>query len=189
MDVISSGLIGIAGTVIGVVLSYCLEGKREASRERKRLIDLALNWDGEQRFRRADLGKAPLIGVELEDADLSYAYLRKAHLRKAVLRDANLEGAKLQEADLQRADLRGANLQDADLQKADLRGTVLGLKPFSGDAVLGGQTAVERAAANLKGANLRRAKVNSETVWPKGFQVPDTVQKMNRSPRLPVRRP
>jgi hypothetical protein len=52
---------------------------------------------------------------------------------------------------------RGANFQAACLIGADLRGTDLS------------------TAQSLESTQLEGAKVNWETKWPEGFQVPDTV--------------
>jgi hypothetical protein len=64
--------------------------------------------------------KPDLIGVNLEEADLTGAYLRAADLR-----NANLRKAKLCGADLYDADLCVTNLSQADLSNASLLGAKL----------------------------------------------------------------
>jgi uncharacterized protein YjbI with pentapeptide repeats len=81
-----------------------------------------------------------LSGKDLEGANLSGAILSEANLERANLSGANLNGANLEEADLNKADLRSSNLFGADL-----------------------------SWANLEEANLIRAKYDSRTKWPEGF--------------------
>ncbi len=66
-------------------------------------------------------------------------------LSHANLSDVNLRAANLHGANLHGANLRGANLRGADLRGADLK------------------------MANLSGATLKRAKYNTNTQWPGGF--------------------
>ena len=63
----------------------------------------------------------------------------------------------LTDGSLRRAFLIGADLQGASLMRADL------------------QEANLSTAQHLETANLDRAIADSETKWPEGFQVPDTV--------------
>jgi uncharacterized protein YjbI with pentapeptide repeats len=114
-------------------------------------------------LQEANLWGANLHGVTLGGANLHGANLRDANLQEANLRDANLQKANLMEANLQEAILRDANLQEAilwgaNLQRGNLRGADLS------------------AAHNLEMATLTGAKADSETRWPEGFQVPDTVE-------------
>jgi|GEM_PF-1626094 len=79
------------------------------------------------RAGKKDLDLADLMGVNLENADLSGASfvsadLRRANLAGADLTNANLESAYLRRADLRAAKLAGANLTGAYLAEADLRG-------------------------------------------------------------------
>ena len=64
---------------------------------------------------------------------------------------ADLSEAYLEDADLRWASLRDANLYRAYLIRTDLR------------------------EANLSDANLRGAVWNGETVFPKGFEIPERV--------------
>ena len=66
---------------------------------------------------------------------------------RADLDGANLRGANLRGTDLSRARLREANLSNANLRDA-----------------------------NLEWANLSVAVWNGETVFPKGFEIPDELQ-------------
>lgn len=72
-----------------------------------------------------------------------------------VIKDAKLKGA-----DLQNADLRGADLREADLRGADLRGAVLTMEY---------RQKVTMGEFNLQQANLNRAKYDSRTKFPGGF--------------------
>ena len=56
-----------------------------------------------------------------------------------------------------RADLDGANLRGANLRGTDLRNAYL-------------------SEVDLRGANLSVAVWNGETVFPKGFEIPDELQ-------------
>jgi Pentapeptide repeats (8 copies) len=69
--------------------------------------------------------KPDLIGVNLEEADLTGAYLRAADLRNANLRKAKLCGADLYDADLCVTDLTQADLSNATLEGAKLLQTTL----------------------------------------------------------------
>ncbi len=67
-----------------------------------------------------EVGKANLIGANLEEA-----YLVGANLEGANLKWANLEGANLEGANLEGAKLVGANLEEANLEEANLEGANL----------------------------------------------------------------
>ena len=108
-----------------------LEGLRGRRRERKELVDIALNW--EQRgqpdsLRYADLRRADLRGARLggdeegnQGANLSYADLGRANLRRANLSMAELRDVSLNGADLSYADLRGANLEPSGVQPGSVQ--------------------------------------------------------------------
>ncbi len=81
-------------------------------------------------------------GIDLQGADLRGIDLSYANLYRADLLGANLSGANLH-----RANLSGANLQGADLREASLR------------------------EVNLNGVNLQNAIYNSETIFPRGFNL------------------
>jgi uncharacterized protein YjbI with pentapeptide repeats len=113
----------------------------------------------------ARLGGADLIGATLRVADLSGANLHRATLHTADLSAARLVGALLDRADLSRALLFGAHLYKADLSGADLRGADLAEAQLVGANLVG---------ANLVGANLAGAHWNKSTIWPDGYQPPDS---------------
>ena len=75
---------------------------------------------------------------------------RGANLAGADLSGAFLSAADLTAVDLRNADLSGADLNWANLREADLRGTNL-------------------SGAILSGALLNKAKYNTKTQWPEGF--------------------
>ena len=72
-------------------------------------------WRQQHPKEKLDLRDAPLTGVQLSSADLSWADLSRA----------NLTGANIVAADLRRANLYGANLFGAVARQADLRGALL----------------------------------------------------------------
>lgn len=188
---ILGGIIGIFGAVIGGIFeglaNYFLEGKRETRRERKRWIDLALNWDGKQSLRRADLREADLRGVELVRADLSYADLSRAKLMNANLRGTHLRGANLKDANLAGAILSEADLHQATLDGADLRGAWMlpyneweELKTYQSSSEPQDPTIAQweyllGGSARLPEASFAGTKVNNRTQWPHSFKVPRTV--------------
>ena len=81
--------------------------------------------EGNRDFSMANLYRANLQGVCLQNARLFMTDLRKANLQGADLQGAKLRGADLREADLRRADLRGADLLEVDLVGAKLAGIKL----------------------------------------------------------------
>ncbi|MGN6605466.1 MAG: pentapeptide repeat-containing protein [Jatrophihabitans sp.] len=86
------------------------------------------------RLRCADLTRADLSGLELDQADLSYVRatdatfaadrMSQTDLTGAVLTGADLERAQLTQAVLTGADLSGANLRSASLDQIDAKGAV-----------------------------------------------------------------
>ncbi|MEC4984309.1 MAG: pentapeptide repeat-containing protein [Oscillatoria sp. PMC 1068.18] len=68
----------------------------------------------------AELMGANLVGANLEGTNLSWATLVNANLQNAILLRANLEGADFSGANLLGADLQFANLKNACLDKAQL---------------------------------------------------------------------
>jgi hypothetical protein len=99
---------------------------------------------------RPSLAGMYLNSKTLDGADLRGKDLRGIKLRRAKLRGANLEGANLRGADLLGADLFEASLKNANLSNADLRWAKLE------------ETVVFTA-------NLKDAKVNEATCWPRTF--------------------
>ena len=73
----------------------------------------------------ANLQRANLQGVFLQDADLRNADLRGTHLQGANLEGADLRNAYLSGADLRNVCLRGAALTGTDLRDANLEGADL----------------------------------------------------------------
>jgi hypothetical protein len=109
----------------------------------------------------ADLRKANLRHITLEDAELDGAILENANLRDSHLSNINLAGAYLSEADLRDAELSGANLEGAHLQRKDelsLRGADLRGADLRG---------ADLSGAMLREANLRRANLFAVTGWTK----------------------
>jgi hypothetical protein len=116
----------------------------------------------------ADLRKANLRYLTLENGALDGAILENADLRDANLSNIDLGGAYLSGADLRDADLRGALLVNADLQRKD--------EPNLSSADLSG---ADLKDADLTGADLRGVKgVNKEKLEAqakslKGTTMPD----------------
>lgn len=102
-------------------------------------------------LRCVDLRGWNLAGVDLSGTDLSHARLRRADLRGASLAAARLHYADLCGADLRGADLARATVLEADLGGADLRDLDL------------------RAVHQLAMCNLRQARTDRTTRWPRGF--------------------
>jgi uncharacterized protein YjbI with pentapeptide repeats len=101
----------------------------------------------------ADLTGASLIKAQIRGAGLVRARLLGASLTLANLADATLMSADLRGAYLTRADLTGANLTDADLTRADLTGANL----TNADLTRTDLTGANLTGANLTGANLTGA--------------------------------
>ena len=113
----------------------------------------------------ADLRGANLTGVDLQSANLSSANLREADLSEVDLRKANLTGANLSAANLSAANLSSTDLSDANLSEADLRNANLRNANLR-EADL---TKANLDSANLSWADLRGARYDADTTWPKGF--------------------
>jgi Pentapeptide repeats (8 copies) len=75
----------------------------------------------------ANLARAWMPNVRLDDAFLSGTDLRQAEMSGARLVGAKLDGAHLEGANLRNADLRGADLTGACLDDADLSGVQMDL--------------------------------------------------------------
>jgi uncharacterized protein YjbI with pentapeptide repeats len=142
----------------------------------------------------ADLRKANLRHITLENAALDGAFLEKANLRDghlwgidlggAYLSGADLSNAKLTGATLINADLRGASLVNAELQRKDE------LKLWGADPSGADLSGADLSGADLSGADLRGARglsqeridltigsnkttdYSKKTVLPEGFNPP-----------------
>jgi hypothetical protein len=117
-------------------------------------------------LRRANLSAAKLKRADFEGSNLERAWLRGANLEYASFYKADLEAADLQEACMKDvsffgATLKNANLKDADLEGADLRGADLD-------------------GADLIGALMNRARADSSTQWPSGFEPPPSEDSASR---------
>ena len=141
-------------------------------------------------LRGADLSRADLRGADLSGADLRRANLSGVELRETILNKARydsttvwpkgyeyqISGAIGPEADLRGADLRGVNLSGADLSGANLSEANLSEANLSGVDLRGVDlSGADLTGANLSGAEMRetilsRARYNSTTVWPKGYE-------------------
>lgn len=147
------------------------------------------------RFMRSTLYECDLTGIDLTGADFSDsrctsciftgAVLRNAKLRRAnldalslpkgALADADLTGVSLYAAQLPGADLGRVNLTDANLEQANLSGANLKgaifvrtqlLKANLSDTDLRG---ADLTSANLLGADMRDARYDCTTKFPRGF--------------------
>jgi len=100
-----------------------------------------------------------LSGVELPEANLSFANLSYADISHADLSRANLHHANLRHADLSSTNLRKAELTEADLsfsilQGTDLRGAILGNAKLRGTHLIGAlidQNATEGQEKRVRG--------------------------------------
>lgn len=133
-------------------------------------------------LQNANLSNVILTEFVLDETDLSDVNLRSAMLQLLSLRGANLSGAslskaylfniRLAEANLQYADLVGATLFFVDLRLANLHGAkFMGKDP---EAITFAD--LERrppVAAKLIEVDLRGARYNRQTKWPKGFDPVD----------------
>ena len=171
---------------------------------------------GGKNFQNRDLRQENLDGANLENANLTAVNLTDAVLQKANLRDANLSRARLGGADLTGADLRnanlelagmqGANLSQANLEGLDLKGVSLfqcnlrganlkNAKGFSDirradlrDADLRGAYLLGISAFYSENVNLRGAKYDKNTRWPKGFDIEGSGAKIDESAAEPAKK-
>ena len=130
-------------------------------------------------LKDANLSRARLGGADLTGADLRNASLELAGMQNANLSQANLEGLDLKGVSLYGCKLRGANLRNAkgltDIRKTDLR-----------DADLRGAFLLGVAADYLTDVNLRGAKYDKRTRWPKGFDVEGSGAKLVETAEEPA---
>jgi hypothetical protein len=81
---------------------------------------------------------------------------------------ADLEGMNLQGLVLSRANLKGANLRNSNLIGVDFAGANLANADLRGAMLTG---------ANLRGTNLKGVKYDFRTLWPLGFNIPNSAIK------------
>ena len=136
-----------------------------------------------------------LTNANFEDAVIKETSFTSAILKKAIFRSANMYSGNFRNADLQGADFRDAKLENvfitgANLSEANFEGVNLGTIPmFSSKLRNANLRNLKRAnnftdcdlfGADLRGANLRemssyrgsvfrKAKYDSNTIWPTGF--------------------
>jgi thiosulfate/3-mercaptopyruvate sulfurtransferase len=127
-------------------------------------LDLSGAKMNKTKMRNAQMVQTKLNGTSLEHADLTRANLQDANLANAKLfmakmTEANLTNAILTDAylgktDLRRANLTNCNMTNARLHYTDLRDTDL-------------------SSVKLHGADLRNARYNDATIWPKDQITPE----------------
>lgn len=108
----------------------------------KQGTDVWNKWRQENPSVTPDLAWANLIGLKLENINLSNANMKLAFCKTSDFTNADLSGANLygtnfqdsvlRSANMKNADLEGANLINADLDSADLEGANLKLAVFDG---------------------------------------------------------
>jgi hypothetical protein len=103
-----------------------------------------------------------LLGVELEDANLSFANLSYSDISHA-----NLSRANLHHANLRHADLSSTNLQKADLSEADLSGSILNGADLSG-AILRDAKLCQAMliGVSLENVNLKEVDLEGSLIGP-----------------------
>lgn len=110
----------------------------------------------------ADLTGVDLSGSRLSRMDLSGRSLVRVDLSRASLKDSLLRGCDLTEARLDHADLTRADLREATLTGASLLETTLWQADLSGADL--------SSCRQMVMANLRRARFDTATRWPPGFE-------------------
>jgi uncharacterized protein YjbI with pentapeptide repeats len=98
-----------------------------------------------------NMRKVDLRGRNLTKSDFSGARLKQARLANANLSWALLDFADMTDTDLRGANLTGASLVETTLWNADLRGADLS------------------SCRNIIMANLRRARYDDSTRWPRAL--------------------
>ncbi len=122
-----------------------------------------------------DLGKIPLLGVDLHDANLARTSFLWANLFSADLTSANLTSANLSNTMLVGASLNDANLLFAILEGATLIGAKLSganlQRANLANANLDGATVVNAnfINANLKGTSLAGTEIWKAILFPEGL--------------------
>lgn len=146
-------LLGLASSLVTVLLAYWLEGKREIRREaanqRRADIRAARNWSASGRvesMKGFDLSGANLSGVNLKGADLE-----DANFTGAQMWNTNLASTKLIRANFTSAVIRGANFRGANLHLASFDGALVKEANFS--------------EAQLRRTKLSKVKLLEDCVW------------------------
>lgn len=139
----------------------------------------AWNEHDEAARRRFDLRGADFSGARLDKIELALRDLTGANFTGASLPDAWASGAQFAKvnftgANLQRARAFQANFSGANFTNADLTETVLGQTKLQGADLTG---------AKLKGADLKKAEFDDQTVFPKGFAIPLEMNWKGKGPR------
>lgn len=129
-------------------------------------------------LKQANFNEAVLTGANFQGVDLT-----NAEMKQAEMTGADFRGAILENTALFQAVLNEANLEKVDLSKVPLSGTKFrkaNLRKLKG---IGSVAFVDFSGADLRGADLvgmtiysntamfRKAKYDSQTKWPKGFDV------------------
>lgn len=112
-----------------------------------------------------------ITGADFSEADLSHtditAKFQSTKFTDAILQESSFFRCIFKGCDLRNADLKNARLQistfwDVDLRNADLEGADLSFVNFYRS---------DRRGANLKGVKLHLTAYDSQTKWPKGFNL------------------
>jgi uncharacterized protein YjbI with pentapeptide repeats len=139
-----------------------LSGYWEWPRSGEAPVSLLIGIDLQNaQLSNADLRGADLSDANLRDADLSNANLPEAYLSRADLRDTDLSGAYLSGAELSDANLNGADLEGADLGQATLEGADMNYANLSGAYL----TLTHLRQADLKQADLSGADLSGADLY------------------------
>ena len=169
----------------------CLRGAnlQGADLRRTNLVDADLQ---QANLQDADLQNADLSGANLRAANFAQSNLENVHLTCAIYDaetiwpegfdsfeedaycigpEASLWGAELSEIDLQGVDLQGADLESANLSGTDLSGANLSQAQLNKANLRRG---TDLTQAILDGVGLEHAIYDTETIWPNGFELPES---------------
>jgi len=131
---------------------------------------------------RKSLDKVRFYSLEFDDANFEKASLVEADLQFSSFKRSNFKGANMSSskgtctdfddcdftsANLSSADFSSAKLPGANFNKADLKGINLSSSRITGTNFTG---------AKLKDCNLTNAEFDENTLFPKGFEIPDTLR-------------
>lgn len=118
-------------------------------------------------FQGSNFESAKLIRAKLESCNF-----RDCNFKNANLGSANLSWSRFTNSDLSGANLAKANLEDATLDRANLSGVdATGVKFIDG-SILGSNF----KDAKLKGTKWRGCAFDDQTVFPKGFTLPEEME-------------